>query len=444
MDATPENRPLPTRQLSGFRYSVDRFRLRVVSGPDRDTFVDAEATELTIGTAEGNQLRLTDPSVSRHHCSLVSTPQGVRLRDLGSTNGTRIGGCRVDSACLAPGAHFVLGGTEILFERLDGEISEAVSVDACFGTLLGTSVAMRRLFAALPRLARSEVTILIEGETGTGKSMMARAIHDRSHRASGPFVVVDCGSIPQTLIESELFGHERGAFTGAHGSRIGFFESAVGGTVFLDEVGELPLDLQPKLLRVLENRVIRRIGARHDSNVDARIIAATHHDLRQEANAGRFRSDLLYRLNTIRLSIPPLRERPGDIPMLITQFWAELADDATGRPPSELVGRFARQSWPGNVRELRSAVERYLLMADADVSAAVRDADLTHEPLAQGTMQPFSEAKAIAIARWERAYLDDLIRQHNGNISRAARVARMNRNHLRELLIRHEVDTRSR
>ena len=423
-----------TRQVAAFRYRVASFRVRVVAGPDRGAAIDSQRAELTIGAADGNDLRLTDPSVSRHHCVIESTPSGARLRDLGSTNGVVVGGCRVDTGLLAPGATLRLGDTEIVFERTGGEISEAVAREDAFGAFLGASVAIRRLFALLPRLAASDSTVLIEGETGTGKSLLAEAIHRQSPRAARPFVVVDCGAIPPTLIESELFGHERGAFTGAHQARVGYFEAADGGTVFLDEIGELPLELQPKLLRVLEERVIRRVGARDPTRVDVRVIAATNRDLRLEVNRGTFRSDLWYRLATVKLTIPPLRERPEDVPRLVEHFWAELAGDPAARPPRDVVARLARHPWPGNVRELKSAVERALLFDDHELEAAppVADADL-------GIGEPFKDAKARATAAWEQGYLAALIRAHGGNISRAARAARMNRNHLRELLVRHGI-----
>ena len=208
--------------------------------------------------------------------------------------------------------------------------------------------------------------MLIEGETGTGKSLLAEAVHQQSRRAAGPFVVVDCGAIPATLIESELFGHEKGAFTGATQARVGHFEAAGGGTIFLDEIGELPLELQPKLLRVLEERVVRRVGGRDPLRVDVRVIAATNRDLRQEVNRGTFRPDLWYRLGTVKLAIPPLRERPEDIPRLVERFWGGLTGQPGAAPPRELLERFMRHPWPGNVRELRSAVERALLFGDAD------------------------------------------------------------------------------
>jgi DNA-binding NtrC family response regulator len=430
--------PLPlTRQVASFRYRVASFRVRVAGGIDRGATVDSTRAELTIGTAEGNDLRLRDPSVSRHHCVIESTPAGARLRDLGSTNGTIIGGCRVDSGLLAPGATLRLGDTDVAFEPLGGEISEAVAPEDTFGAFLGSSVAIRRLFAILPRLAAADSTVLIEGETGTGKSMLADAIHQRSPRARRPFVVVDCAAIPPTLIESELFGHERGAFTGAHAQRIGHFEAADGGTVFLDEIGELPLELQPKLLRVLEERVVRRVGGRDPIKIDVRVIAATHRDLRRSVNDGAFRSDLWYRLATVKLTIPPLRERADDVPRLIEHFWTELAGPGA-RPPRELVERLSRHRWPGNVRELRSAVERALLFDDPALHEL--DEPAAAAPLLDpGATEPFREAKARAIDRWEAGYLAALIRAHGGNISRAARAASMNRNHLRDLLVRHGI-----
>jgi DNA-binding NtrC family response regulator len=428
----PAEPPL-TRPLVAFRYRVASFRMRVVAGVDRGTVVESARPELTIGTAEGNDLRLTDPAVSRHHCLVESTPAGARVRDLGSTNGTLIGRCRIDSGLLAPGATIVLGDTDLVFERGSGEISEPVAGEEIFGSFIGSSVAIRRLFALLPRLAVADSTVLIEGETGTGKSLLAEAIHQQSGRSAGPFVVVDCGAIPPTLIESELFGHERGAFTGAHQQRVGYFEAATGGTVFLDEIGELPLELQPKLLRVLEERVVRRIGAREPTRVDVRVLAATNRDLREEVNRGTFRSDLWYRLATVKLKIPPLRERPEDIPRLVEHFWSGLAGDT--RPPRDLVERLARHRWPGNVRELRSAVERALLFDDP---GALHELDDGAAPEVDAR-QPFRAAKARATAQWEHAYLAALIHAHGGNISRAARAARMNRNHLRELLVRHHL-----
>jgi DNA-binding NtrC family response regulator len=285
---------------------------------------------------------------------------------------------------------------------------------------------MRRLFALAERVATAEATILIEGETGTGKSALAEAIHEHSSRKAGPFVVVDCGALPSSLLESELFGHERGAFTGALDARVGLFESANGGTILLDEIGELPIDLQPKLLRVLERRVIRRVGASREQPIDVRVIAATHRDLRFEVNQRTFRSDLWYRLNTVRLTMPALRERREDIAMLVSAIYQGLLEDQTAMPPATVVRQLMRGTWPGNVRELRSAVERSLL------GAPVADIDAGDD-----TPASFRDAKTRATNDWERRYLSDLLAAHDGNVSRAARSARMNRSHLSELIHRY-------
>ena len=422
-----------------------RYRLTVVDGPDKDRAFDGGAAELAIGTAPANAVILSDPAVSRYHIAITPTPRGHLVRDLGSTNGTMVNGVVIERAYLAPGAVISLGQSRVRFDALGGEERAALSSDPRWGRALGTSEAMRRIFAVLPRLAESDATILLEGETGTGKGLLAEAIHEASPRATGPFIVLDCGSIPPTLIESELFGHEKGSFTGATAARVGGFEAARGGTVFLDEIGELPLDMQPKLLRAIEDRVVKRVGGNEPIRLDIRIVAATNRDLRTEINQGRFRSDLYYRLNTFRLRIPPLRERRDDIALLVAHFYRQLSSGDLA-PPAELLAELARHDWPGNVRELRAAVERAVLLGDPAVWRALSgdgeasdaaEAPVADEQIADGTS--FRAAKERAVAAWERGYVRQLIARHDGNLSRAARAVRMDRNHLRELLRRHRI-----
>jgi two-component system, NtrC family, response regulator GlrR len=420
---------MSTHRISRDRIEINRFQLQVVRGPDSPQRIVSTGSELTIGSDPGHHLRLTDPCVSRQHCVLRVSDEGVVCTDLGSTNGTLIAGRRISSAIVMPGDTITVGETTIAFDLLAETLSEPLSVSDRFGRVLGRSTAMRRLFALAERVAASDASILLDGETGTGKSALAEAIHEHSPRKAGPFTVVDCGALPGTLLESELFGHERGAFTGAIESRLGLFEAANGGTILLDEVGELPLDLQPKLLRVLERRVIRRVGATRERPIDVRVIAATHRDLRREVNLRTFRSDLWYRLNTVRLTMPPLRERRDDIAMLVWAIYQELAGNPSAMPPATMVSQLMRGTWPGNVRELRTAVERALLGAPVS--------DAAHDPAPAS----YRDAKTRATTDWERRYLADLLAAHDGNVSRAARSARMNRSHLSELIHRHGLAT---
>jgi len=419
-----------------------RYRLVVTEGPDLGGVLDGAGEEVAIGTGDANDLVLTDAAVSRHHVAIAPTARGLLLRDLGSTNGTTINGVAVERAYLAPNATIAIGSTRLKFEVGIGDARAALSKESRWGRALGASEAMRRIFAVLPKLADSDATILLEGETGTGKGLLASAIHEASPRAKGPFIVIDCGSIPPNLIESELFGHEKGSFTGATGARIGAFEAGAGGTVFLDEIGELPLDMQPKLLRALEEKLVKRIGGNVQIKLDIRVIAATNRDLRTEINRGRFRSDVYYRLNTFRLRVPPLRERRGDIPVLTAHFYEQLSR-GDGQPPAELLVDFARHDWPGNVRELRAAVERTVLLGDPNVWREIsEDSPAAPAPreearFAEGVS--FRAAKERAVADWEREYVRSLIDHHDGNLSRAARAVRMDRNHLRELLVRHKI-----
>jgi len=434
-------------------FGFERFQLEVTAGPDTGTSVTSTGTEFGIGTAPGNQLVLTDRTVSRHHCVITAVPRGYLLRDLGSTNGTWLVGYRIDGAYLKPGATLKVGISTLRFDTLRERVVEPLSEKDGFDRLLGKSPAMRRVFAALPRIAASESTVLLLGETGTGKSLLAETIHNASPRRNGRFTVVDCSSIPPTLIESELLGHERGAFTGAHASRAGVFESTQGGTVFLDEIGELPLDMQPKLLRLLEERVIRRVGGQEPIRLDVRILAATNRDLRRSVNDGSFRSDVFYRLNAVMITIPPLRSRLEDIPFLAKHFYEQIAAPGDAELPASFVEALVRRDWPGNVRELRGAVERAVLLgglegapdsvrvslsgfpppSGAPPDATRRAADPTPE-----VPVPFRVAKERAVARWERRFIRDLLRKHGGNLSRAARAARMDRNHLREVIRRHD------
>jgi two-component system response regulator GlrR len=465
MGEVAETRPLVAhpRELT-----FQRFRLQVEGGPNRGVERVSDGAELVVGSAPGTHLTLTDPSVSRHHFVITVTPRGFLLRDLGSTNGTTLAGFRVEAAYLKSGVSVGAGRSTLRFECLNEEVREPLSDEDRYGRVLGHSSAMRRIFGVLPKIAASDSTVLLEGETGTGKGLLAEAIHNQSPRAAGPFVVIDCSSIPPTLIEAELFGHAKGSFTGAHASRPGAFEAAHGGTIFLDEIGELPLDMQPKLLRALEERVIKRVGTVDPIKLDVRVVAATNRDLRQEVNRGAFRSDLYYRLNVVRLRLPSLRERREDIPLLAAHFYEQLVPGSSEGPPADLVEALLRQDWPGNVRELRAAIERSVLMGDPDLWREIAPGSMSSIQLptsapgasSPGTAPPptpaksevdevsldpelsFRVAKERAVAQWERGYLRALLRAHGGNLSAAARAARMDRNHLRELLRRHAMSAR--
>jgi transcriptional regulator with GAF, ATPase, and Fis domain len=426
------DRTLPLEMRAG-ELRLDGFSVTVVEGPGAGVTLRAKTAEVAIGTAEANDLVLSDQTVSRHHCAVSATPQGFLLRDLGSSNGTWVGSVRLTEGYVEAGVRLRLGRTTLRVDAVDEEICEPLSAEDRFGPLLGSSSAMRRIFAILPRVAQTESTVLIEGETGTGKGVLASVIHGASGRAAGPLVVLDCTAIAPSLVESELFGHVRGAFTGASGDRAGAFEQAKGGTIFIDEIGELPLDMQPKLLRALEERSVKRVGDNRPLKIDARVIAATNRDLRAEVNRGRFRADLFYRLNVVRLRVPPLRERTGDVAQLAAHFYADLVPE---RPiPQDLLDRFLRQSWPGNVRELRAAVERAVLFDDPAMTA------LSAEPEGEGAPVdafeagvPFRVAKQRAADRWEKAWVAELLARAEGNLSEASRMARMDRSHLRSLL----------
>jgi len=423
-----------TQRLDAFLYR--RLRVRVMEGPDQGAVAEDVGGELSCGTAPGNHLVLTDPAVSRHHFVLAVTPRGAHLRDVGSTNGLFLGPHRLESGWIQPGATFQAGSTTLRYEDGEADVEAPLSVSDRFGRAFGRAVAMRRVFALLPRIAASEATVLIEGETGTGKTLLAEAIHQASPRKAGPFIVVDCGAIPPSLIESELFGHEKGAFTGATTARVGAIEAADGGSVFFDEIGELPQDLQPRLLRAIEDRTIKRVGGQERIRVDVRVVAATNQDLRAAVNRGSFRSDLYYRLHVVSLRLPPLRERREDVPLLIEKFYEQFA----GRPgaPKTLVDELTAHDWPGNVRELRAAVERAVLLGDPALWRSLRE-ETTGSAPAPGAAEEFDDtlsfraAKERGMVRWERGYLAELLRRHGNNLSRAARAARMDRTHLREL-----------
>jgi two-component system, NtrC family, response regulator GlrR len=430
-----------TRTLAGPRtVAFPKVRLKVLKGPDKGKIVTLVEDEILIGGADSAQLRLTDPTVSRNHCVIRMTAKGPLLRDLGSTNGSRIEGVEVREAFVPRGATLELGHTQVRFDALDESVELPLADSERFGRLWGRSTAMRRLFALAGRVAASDVTVLIEGETGTGKDALCEAIHQASTRTAGPLIVVDCGAVPPNLFESELFGNEKGAFTGADRARAGAFEEADGGTLFLDEIGELPLPLQPKLLRVLEAREVRRIGSAQPRKVNVRVIAATNRDLREEVNRGSFRQDLYFRLEVMRLRVPPLRERPDDIPVLVEHF-RTLAKPGDAAPPfsEETLRSFVAHPWPGNVRELRNAVERLTVLNDvpfAPHGAAPDTADGGDaEPV--DIRVPFKDAKNALTDHFERRYLTAMLEATGGNISEAARRAGIDRVYLLRLMGRY-------
>jgi DNA-binding NtrC family response regulator len=398
--------------------------LRIVEGPGAGTAFDignALARRALVGTSPACDARLTDTTVSRRHAALESDGSGLRVIDLDSRNGTWIGAVRVREGFVATGAVLRFGRTAAVVET-DGVLRELpVSNEASFHRVVGVSTAMRALYPLFARVAQADVAVLIEGETGTGKEVLAESIHEESARRAGPFVVFDCTTVAPSLIEAELFGHERGAFTGADTSRPGLFEQAHGGTLFLDEIGDLDIALQAKLLRAIERKEVRRVGGRSWIGVDVRFIAATRRDLEREIQAQRFRDDLFYRLAVTRLELPPLRKRQGDISFLARFFWRRLDGDDL-QLHSDFLQRLESYDWPGNVRELANAVAQQLAVGEFRPSATreIRAASSDFIDGVVGSGEPLPLARRRVIEELERRYVEAMLAIHRGNVTRAA------------------------
>ncbi|MFL5349003.1 MAG: sigma 54-interacting transcriptional regulator [Hyalangium sp.] len=419
-----------------------RVKLVFLSGPDAGKSHTLVAGSFVLGTAPACDFVLKDRAVSRQHLTLKVGEEGVLARDMGSRNGSFCEGMRFTELEVRPGAVLKLGVTEL--KILPEDSRERVippSTHSQFGALVGGSRKMREVFTLLERLASGDADVLVQGETGTGKELCAEGIHAASRRGKGPFVIVDLAGIAPTLIESELFGHVKGAFTGAHTDRAGAFERANGGTVFLDEVGELPSEIQPRLLRVLERRQVKRVGANDYRTVDVRVVAATHVDLEGAVKAGKFREDLFHRLAVLRVTLPPLRERPEDLPLLVDTVLERM-----GRPPSALSEQtralLAQYPWPGNVRELRNVVERVVNLGEEALPEMAPTPVDKPRPAAAAAVAPelelpFKEAKERLIEGFERDYLKGLLERCEGNVSRASREAGIDRVYLRKLLKKH-------
>jgi DNA-binding NtrC family response regulator len=416
-------------------------RLEVVEGPDAGRLIDAPAERASIGTATGNDLVLSDPTVSRFHLELTIRPDGVFAVDHESTNGTFVGSTRLERAVLARGTLVRVGRSTVRLEEA-GDSAVALHEGDTLAGLRGRSPKMRRLMAQISRVSTSDASVLVFGESGTGKEVVARALAELGPRRSGPVVTVDCGALAPSLIASELFGHERGAFTGADRRHIGAFEEAHKGTIFLDEIGELPAQLQATLLGVLERRRFRRLGGKTDIEFDARVVSATHRDLRAEVNRGTFRLDLFYRLAVVVLEVPPLRERSEDIPVLLRHFARELGFDEPIEelfPPDRMLELMAHR-WPGNVRELRNLVEATLAMGEAPSvggAASVTSGGDAEGPFGHLLSLPYKDARAALLHEFEANYLRTWLARAEGNVARAARETKIDRSHLNALLQRH-------
>jgi transcriptional regulator with GAF, ATPase, and Fis domain len=437
------------------RVPVDRRGLRVLSvdlavidGPTRGQRVSVRGGAAKIGSAEGNDLRLADPTVSRVHCEIRVRPDTITLRDHGSTNGTFVGGVRVRDADVPAGTQVRVGSTTLRIEVGDAPSFVEVSPRSSFGELCGASLEMRRLYAALERVAPTDTTLLIEGETGTGKDVVARSLHAASRRAKGPFIPIDCGAIPESLFESELFGHHKGSFSGALSDRKGVFEEADGGTLFLDEIGEMPISLQPKLLRAIEARAVRRVGSNTPRPINVRIVAATNRDLARCVNEGSFREDLYYRLAVVEVSLPPLRDRPEDIPVLAQRFF-EAISPGGGELPPDFIRALKARSFPGNVRELRNFIERsvslgFVTAAKGPPAArSVAPGLLAEAGGARGSVEslvplhlPLKDARQAWIEGFEEIYLRAMLKKTGGNVTRAAELAGVSRRFLQRLAAR--------
>ena len=398
-----------------------------------------------IGSGSDCELQLSDKSVSRQHVKLSVQDDGVFVEDMGSTNGTLYLEQQIDKLVIKTGARLDLGRCALdILPMIDSE-SMPVTTQDHYHELLGSSLVMRKVYSILEMLEESEAPVLIEGETGTGKELVASALHNKSCRAEKPFIIIDCGNVPAELMESELFGHRKGSFTGAISDRSGAFESADGGTIFLDEIGEMPVELQPKLLRVLETGQVKRIGDSVHKAINVRIVAATHRNLMKLIDENKFREDLYYRLAVIRVQLPPLRARREDILILARALADKISKGKPYKMPKAAEEFFMRYEWPGNVRELRNVVHRILTLGmyglatrpDVPKRVAENAAD-DADAFGQGDVSGlYREARDRAIRSFEGAYLKDLVTKAKSNISEAARLAGMDRKQLRTLLKKH-------
>jgi len=436
--ADPIDPPRTTEAIGSgaeLRATVRECRLTVIGG-EHDGKVHVFASPRTvIGADPRADLVLTDPALSRFHCEIEIDRGLPVIRDLRSRNGTYVDGVAILEAPLRDGALLLLGRTQVRFDIGSRHVALALSPRDRFGRLVGGSVPMRAAYALLEAAATSDSTVLLLGESGTGKDLAAESLHQASARRDGPFVVVDCGAIPANLLEMELFGHEAGAFTGATTARTGAFEAAGGGTVFLDEIGELALDLQPKLLRAIDRREIQRIGSSKRIPIDVRVIAATNRNLKEEVNARRFRADLYFRLAVLVVTLPPLRDRTSDIPALVHATLDQLGDHtspmARALDGGELMPELLRHAWPGNVRELRNYVEGCLVRQESTYAPVTSD-----EPALDVT-QSLRTVRDRWLRHVERRYLERLLAAHGNNVSAAAKVAGVDRVHLHRLLAKH-------
>ncbi|MBX3228232.1 MAG: sigma 54-dependent Fis family transcriptional regulator [Labilithrix sp.] len=440
-----------TAKVPGARgVAVLAVELVVIEGPSRGVRCRVENGTAKVGSAEGSSLRLADRAVSRVHLEVVASATSVTLRDLGSTNGTFIGETRVRDVDVAPGTVVRCGASAFRVDAASEPTFLAISARTSFGELVGASLPMRQVYTVLERVAASDTTLLVQGETGTGKDVVARSVHAQSPRARGPFVPVDCGAIPETLFESELFGHVRGAFTGAVQNRAGAFEEASGGTLFLDEIGEMPLAMQAKLLRAIETRRVRRVGATKETDVDVRIVCATNRRLATMVNEGTFREDLYYRLAVVEVALPALRDRKDDIPALAQRLFAKIT--GSERPiPALLLDSLTARAFPGNVRELRNAIERAITLGEAEPEAGSgagsgsgSGASAAREPsaLPQGIEAivplhlPLKDARDAWTSEFEEVYIRAMMRKTNGNLTRAAELAGVSRRFLQRTIAR--------
>ena len=436
------------RQRMDAKEVIATFAIEVAEGPDagkRFQLDPSSPSGILIGIGPACDVKLSDPEISRRHASIRFKDQRLLLTDLDSTNGTFVDGVAVLQALLRGGETVRMGSSAFRVERAAARRPPMVNAHS-FARVIGASSAMRRLYPLCQRLAQIDVPLVIEGETGTGKEQLAEALHEEGPRRSAPFVVFDCTAVAPNLIESELFGHERGAFTGSVATRKGVFERAHGGTLLIDEIGDLPLELQSKLLRAIERSEIRRVGGQGPIRVDVRLMAATRRDLDREVQQRRFRDDLFHRIAVTRIALPPLREREGDIPLLARHF-CTLLGGAPDALSNELLQSWSDRAWPGNVRELRNAVARRLALGDLasfeeDEIKAERTASEARPAVANhgdaiarvlARELPLAEARQLLVDEFERRYLDHVLETHGGNVTRAAAAAGVARRHLQRL-----------